>query len=77
MYNESTIYEYYESIMYTLTVLIRLTSLFGWLGRRALREAAAKKKNSTVERGLDRRARVATAAASRRATGVQHGLQFH
>lgn len=76
MYNESTIYEYYESIMYTLTVLIRLTSLFGRLGRRALREAAAV-KNSTAERGLDRRARVATAAASRRATGVQHGLQFH
>ena len=41
MYNESTIYEYYESIMYTLIVLIRLTSLFGRLGRRALREAAA------------------------------------
>ena len=76
MYNESTIYEYYESIMYTLTVLIRLTSLFGRLGRRALREAAAV-KSSTVQRGLDRRARVATAAASRRATGVQHGLQFH
>ena len=76
MYNESTIYEYYESIMYTLIVLIRLTSLFGRLGRRALREAAAV-KSSTVERGLDRRACVVTVAASRRATGVQHGLQLH
>ena len=39
MYNESTTYENYESIMYTLTVLIQLTSIFGRLGRRALRGA--------------------------------------
>ncbi len=43
-YESTTMYEYYEPIMYTLPGLMRLASLFGRLGRRELREAAAEEQ---------------------------------